>query len=93
LAPGDTVPEFEAALSCLKPGEIAAAPVRTRFGFHILRLDARIAGEPLPFSYVQEKVAAFLGERQWRQDVARFIARLVETAEIEGVEMKAGIAA
>lgn len=93
LAPGDTVPEFEAALSSLEPGEIAAEPIRTRFGFHVLRLDARIAGKPLPFSYVQEKVAAFLGERQWRQDVAFFISRLVESAEIEGVDMKLGKAA
>lgn len=90
LAPGDTVPEFEAALSSLAPGEIAAAPVQTRFGFHILRLDARIAGKPLPFSYVQDKIAAFLGERQWRQDVALFISRLAEAAQIEGVDMKAG---
>jgi peptidyl-prolyl cis-trans isomerase C len=93
LAPGDTVPEFEAALSSLQPGEIAPAPIQTRFGFHLLRLDARIAGKPLPFSYVQEKVAAFLGERQWRQDVALFIARLIETAEIDGVDMRAGKAA
>ncbi len=93
LAPGDTVPEFEAALSSLMPGEIAAAPIQTRFGFHILRLDARIAGKPLPFSYVQDRVAAFLGERQWRQDVALFISRLMEAAEIEGLDMEAGKAA
>lgn len=93
LAPGDTVPEFEAALSSLNPGEIANAPISTRFGFHILRLDARMAGKPLPFSYVQDKIAAFLGERQWRQDAALFIADLVEAAEIEGIDMEAGKAA
>jgi peptidyl-prolyl cis-trans isomerase C len=93
LAPGDTVPEFEAALSSLEPAEIAAEPIQTRFGFHVLRLDARIAGKPLPFSYVQERVAAFLGERQWRQDVALFIARLVAVAKIEGMDMEAGKAA
>lgn len=93
LAPGDTVPEFEAALSCLMPGEIATTPLQTRFGFHILRLDARVAGKPLPFSYVHDKIAAFLGERQWRHDAARFIVRLIEIAEIEGVDMEAGRAA
>ena len=86
---GDTVPEFEAALLSVKPGEISAAPVQTRFGFHIIRSDARISGEPLPFSYVEDKIAAFLGERQWRKDVVRFIAGLVEVAKIEGVDMEA----
>jgi len=90
LSAGDTVPEFEAALLALKPGEIAPAPVKTGFGFHVVRLDARIAGKPLPFSFVREKIAAFLGERQWRRDAAFFIARLVETAEIDGVDMQAG---
>lgn len=90
LAPGDTVPEFEAALSSLEPGQLSAAPIRTRFGFHILRLDARIAGQPLPFSYVRDKIAAFLGERQWRQNAQLFVAGLVERAEIEGVDMDTG---
>jgi len=90
LAAGDTVSEFEAALSSLQAGEITSAPVRTRFGFHIIRLDARIAGKPLPFSYVQDRIAAYLTERQWRHDAALFIARLVDGAKIEGVDMKGG---
>lgn len=90
LAAGDTVPEFESALSSLDPGEFTPQPVRTRFGFHIVRLDAHIAGKPLPFSYVRDKIVAFLGERQWRQEVAVFVGRLIENAEVEGVDMEAG---
>jgi peptidyl-prolyl cis-trans isomerase C len=89
LASGDTVAEFEEALSRLAAGEIAVAPVRTRFGFHIVRLDGRVASAPLPFSYVREKIAAFLGERQWRQNVRLFVSGLVERAKIEGVDMAA----
>jgi peptidyl-prolyl cis-trans isomerase C len=44
LASGDTVPEFEAALETLEEGQISPAPVATRFGFHIVRLDARARG-------------------------------------------------
>jgi peptidyl-prolyl cis-trans isomerase C len=89
LSPGETVAEFEAALVTLQPGEIAAAPVKSRFGVHIVRLDARMPGQPLPFSYVRGKIAAFLIERAWRQAAALFIARLVNAAEIEGVAMRA----
>jgi len=90
LAAGDAVPEFEAALLALEPGQTTATPVATRFGFHIIRLDARITGKPLPFSYAREKIAAFLSERQWRKDAARFIGRLVDAAEIEGIDMNVG---
>jgi peptidyl-prolyl cis-trans isomerase SurA len=37
LLPGDTVPEFERAMTALKPGELSE-PVRTPFGFHLLQV-------------------------------------------------------
>ena len=40
LGPGDTVPEFEAALRKLGDGEITAEPVLTRHGWHVIRMDA-----------------------------------------------------
>lgn len=90
LASGDTVPEFESALSLLAPGGFTQEPVKTSFGFHIIRLDARISGKPLPFFYVRDKISAFLGERQWRQEVAGLVSRLIAKAQIEGVDMETG---
>ena len=87
LMAGETAPEFEAALATLQPGEITPLPVKSRFGFHLIRLDARMPGQRLPFSYVHEKIEAFLGERAWLQAVAAFIGRLVKAADIEGVDM------
>lgn len=37
LSPGDTVPEFEAAMNELNPGEISA-PVQTPFGWHLIQV-------------------------------------------------------
>ncbi len=87
LVPGQIAPELEAALSQLQPGDIGRELVKSRWGFHIIRLDARMTSERLPFAYVREKIAAHLGERQWRRDVAAFIEGLVACAEIEGVDM------
>jgi peptidyl-prolyl cis-trans isomerase C len=87
LGPGQIAPELEAVLARLEPGETAREPVKSRWGFHILRLDARKNGERLPFGYVRDKIAAHLGERQWRRDVAAFIETLVARAQIEGLDM------
>jgi peptidyl-prolyl cis-trans isomerase SurA len=37
IYPGDTVPEFERAMSTLKPGEISQ-PVQTQFGWHLIQV-------------------------------------------------------
>ena len=40
ISPGDTVPEFEAAMNKLKIGEISP-PVRTQFGWHVIQVQER----------------------------------------------------
>ena len=40
LLPGDTVPEFDAAMKNLKPGEISD-PVRSPFGYHLIQVVER----------------------------------------------------
>jgi peptidyl-prolyl cis-trans isomerase C len=87
IAPGETVPEFEAVLYALEEGRIAPEPVQSRFGAHVLRLDARARGETLPFEYVRDRIAAYLTERAWRRNVVRYIDGLVAQAEIEGLAM------
>jgi len=40
ISPGDTVPDFEAALGRLKVGELSG-PVRTNFGWHLIQVEER----------------------------------------------------
>ena len=42
--PGDTVPEFERAMTALAPGEVSP-PVRTPFGFHLIEVQERRAAD------------------------------------------------
>ncbi|MGE3540567.1 MAG: peptidylprolyl isomerase, partial [Candidatus Tectimicrobiota bacterium] len=53
--PGELLPGFEEATAKLAPGEISDV-VRTRVGFHIIRLEARQAGGSRPFEEVQEEL-------------------------------------
>lgn len=89
IGPGDTVPEFEAALLRLAEGEINAAPVASRFGLHIIRLDARAEGQALPYDAARPMVLAVLSKLAWAQGARDFVAALAEAAAIDGIDMKA----
>ena len=87
LTPGQTTPEFEAALVALAPGELCAAPVATRYGLHIIRLDRRHDGRTLPYEAVAGRIADYLRESVRRRADAQYIARLVSAARIEGIAL------
>ena len=84
---GQTVPEFETFLFNLEPGQICPVPVKTRFGYHVLRLDRRIEGRQLPFEVVRDKIADYLREHVWRRAVSQYLQLLVGQAEIRGIEL------
>lgn len=63
---GDTVPEFERAMDALKPGELSA-PVRTPFGFHLLQVRERRAGD---VSAERQRVRARKAMRERKSDEA-----------------------
>lgn len=88
VSTGDTTPEFETALKSLTPGHISA-PVETRYGIHIIRLDRKIEGQTLPFEQVQDRIASYLHEASWRRAVSQYIALLAGQASITGCDLPA----
>lgn len=87
LGPGDTVPEFEAALRTLAEGATTREPVLTRHGYHIIRMDAVAEGQVLPFDAVQEKISDALEKAAWATQARQFVNQLVEAAEIKGADL------
>jgi peptidyl-prolyl cis-trans isomerase C len=87
LLAGETVPEFEAALDALEPGAITPVPVATRYGLHVIRLDARAEGAVLPFEQVSGRIAEMLEKAAWALAARRLVADLVARAEISGVDL------
>lgn len=70
-APGSYVPEFSQALVKLKKGEMTQEPVKSQFGYHIIRLDDTREAQFPPLDDVkgqlkqrmeQQKIAAFRDE-------------------------------
>ena len=90
LRRGDTVPEFETFLLTLEPGRICPAPVKTRFGVHVMRLDHRAEGRILPYEAVARRIADYLNERAYRMAARRYVAGLVARADVRGVELSVG---
>ncbi|GHE00824.1 peptidase [Defluviimonas sp. 20V17] len=89
LRPGDTVPEFEAALRGLVAGGITAEPVLSRFGWHIIRLDAVAEGAPLPYDAVRPRIAEAMERAAWTAAVRDFVASLAAEADISGADLAA----
>jgi peptidyl-prolyl cis-trans isomerase C len=87
ISRGQTAPEFETFLYNLEPGQICPVPVKTRFGYHVLRLDRRIEGRQLPYEAVKERIATYLREHVWRRAVSQYLQLLVGQAEIRGIEL------
>ena len=86
LASGSTVPEFERAMREAEIGAIHPAPVPTRYGIHILRLDARAEGAVLPFEAVRPRLAIACEKANWARAAHAFVSSLLDRAEIEGLD-------
>jgi peptidyl-prolyl cis-trans isomerase C len=86
LAAGDTVPEFEAALATLPEGGLTEAPVESRYGFHVIRLDARAAGAVLPFETVRPRLREAHAKAAWTRAARAFAQRLLDEATLTGLD-------
>ncbi len=87
LGPGDTVPEFETALRTLPEGGISPAPVLSRHGWHIIRLNATAPGQVLPYETVRPKIAQALEKTAWARASRKFVETLAEVAQIKGASL------
>jgi peptidyl-prolyl cis-trans isomerase C len=86
LTPGQTTPQFEAALAALRPGEISE-PVATPYGYHIVRLERRVEGAVLPYETVAGRIGTYLRDSVRRRAEAQYVARLVSAADIAGMAL------
>jgi peptidyl-prolyl cis-trans isomerase C len=87
IGPGDTVPEFEAALRGLSEGGMSPAPALSRHGWHIIRLNAIAPGQQLPFETARPRIAAALEKAAWARASRDFVAALGDRAVISGASL------
>jgi len=85
---GDTVPEFEAVLATMVEGTINPAPVQSRYGLHVIRLDARAEGAVLPFERIEEPLRRAMEKRAWSAAAQAYIEGLIARADIVGINIQ-----
>ncbi|MBI2749858.1 MAG: peptidylprolyl isomerase [Burkholderiales bacterium] len=77
--PGNYVKEFSEALSALAKGKMTETPVKTQFGYHIIRLDDVRDAQLPKFEDVKPQIA----QQMQQQKIAKFQEDLRAKAKIE----------
>ena len=60
------VPQFEEAAFKLQKGEVSQ-PFQTQFGWHIIKVDDRRAGQVVPFDSVKERIVGAIIHQKAQQ--------------------------
>jgi peptidyl-prolyl cis-trans isomerase C len=79
---GKMVPEFERAAMSLKIGELSG-PVKTRFGFHVIKLTAIKEGDPANFEQSKVSIQKQLISTKRKQLFDSYIETLKNSGNIE----------
>lgn len=77
---GTMVPEFEAALETMKPGDISD-PVQTAFGFHLIKLEEAHPQRMKPLEEVKEEIVEKLKKMKATQRIRRIAKKIYQDAE------------
>lgn len=73
------VPEFAEAAFAMKPGEVSKEPVKTQFGWHVIKVEDRRLGEPPAFEEVKDQLKGEMAE----QVVTKLITDLRDKAKVK----------
>lgn len=78
-APANFVPEFSAAMTKLQKGQYTAEPVKSQFGYHIIKLEDSRTMQAPPFDEVKQN----LRQRAQQQQIDKMISDLRAKAKVE----------
>ena len=53
---GQMVPEFDSAVFSMEVGQVSPAPVKTQFGYHVIKLNAKNEPQDTPFAEIKDEI-------------------------------------
>ena len=89
IGPQDCAPEF--AREIFGRAEVGVLPrlVHSRFGLHVVEVQAREGGSPKTFAEVRDAVTLALRRQAWATALRHQLQRLAAEASVEGVTLEA----
>ncbi len=78
------MPEFAEVAFKMYPGQLSN-PVKTQFGWHIIKLEDKRTKQPPDFAKVKEQIESFLA----RKAQTEYITKLRQSAKIERLDKPA----
>lgn len=84
LERGQTTPEFDRQVFRLPVG-LAAFPVESRWGYHVIQVDALEAGVPLGFDAVHGRIADYLELQVRQRELQHYLESLQEHYGVRGL--------
>ena len=73
---GQMVPEFDKAVFELEVGEITKAPVKTQFGYHLIKLNSKSESSVMPYEQIAPQLSEMLLNERRREAYERKINQL-----------------
>lgn len=84
------VKEFATAAFGMKVGEVSTAPVKTDFGYHIIKVEDKRKSSPPPLAEVKDQISNQLGQEMTNDEVKAMEAKAkIEKFNLDGTPMKA----
>ncbi|MFA0809574.1 peptidylprolyl isomerase [Microbulbifer epialgicus] len=84
---GDTVASFERAVFAQEGAGLVPEPVETPYGVHLIYVEQCEPGRPLEYEYVAERIRDYLLEKRRRQMTSDYLQKMVESAQISGLDL------
>jgi peptidyl-prolyl cis-trans isomerase C len=85
LERGQTTPEFERQVFRLRVG-LAAFPVESRWGYHVVRIDEAAPGEALDFAQVRQRISDYLELQVQQRELQHYLLALQERHGVRGLD-------
>ncbi len=86
-SPSNFVPEFAEAMQSLGQGQMTETPVKSQFGWHIIRVDEVRQAQLPPMEQFKPQIQQHLGQQklaQYRADVLKAAKRSAEPPSVNG---------
>ena len=83
FAKDQMVPELADAAFKMKQDEVSAEPVRSQFGYHLIKMTGRKDAETMALDAVKPQLMAFLKNQKKQQEIGKVVKEMREKADVK----------